>query len=100
MGHFSPPCVYMLEVLDKYSKDQFQKLKNAHRYLTERISQFRERSDHWDPDNGVFDRKDRYIYGRLRLEKFVNQKDLQTLSFDVRFNNYLLSLDGELPERS
>ena len=84
--------IYMLEIIDKCTKEQLQKLKNAHRYLTERISQFRERSSHWNPDKGVFDRKDRFIYGRLRLEKFQKFRETNTLSFDKRYSDYLFNL--------
>ena len=84
--------IYMLEIIDKCTKEQLQKLKNAHRYLTERISQFRERSSHWNPDKGVFDRKDRFIYGRLRLEKFQKFREVNTLSFDKRYSDYLFNL--------
>jgi len=86
-------CIYMLGTMDNYTKKVWQKLKNAHRYLTEVISQFRNRSEHWNPDEFVFDRKDRYIYGRLNLDKLEGLKDKMEKSFSFRYDKYLHSIN-------
>jgi hypothetical protein len=87
-------CIYMLGAMDNYTKKVWQKLKNAHRYHTELISQFRERSEHWNPEDSVFERKDRHIYGRLDLDKLELLRDKMERGLSDRYKQYLLEVEG------
>ena len=81
--------IYMLGALDSYITSSWQKLKNAHRYLAEVISQYRERSPMYDPAGGLWVRRDTYIYGRLNLEKLAQLYSTAVGSLNSRFETYI-----------
>ena len=84
--------IYMLGALDVYITSCWQKLKNAHRYLAEVVSQYRERSPHYDPGNGLWVRRDTYIYGRLELQKLEQLSKAAVESLNNRFETYIAKI--------
>ena len=61
--------VYLLPVLNSCTKKEFQKLKSAHRYFVEKVSQFRKRDRDFNPEENVWNNTNSNIYGRLDLRK-------------------------------
>ena len=82
--------IYMLPVFTSYTKKIFSKLSTAHRYFVAKITQFYNRDpDHWDPDNNVYEAKNRHIYGRLRIKTFDTMCSNQRINFMNRYDSFL-----------
>ena len=84
----------MLGTFDSYTCKSFQKLKNAHRYLAEVVSQYRERSPLYDPGSGLWVRRDTYIYGRLNLDKLEQLFNTAVKSLNSRYENYTANISS------
>ena len=93
--------IYMLPIFTNYTKKILGKLTTAHRYFVAKITQFYERDPiHWDPDNGVYESKNRHIYGRLRVKTFDTMFSNQKLNFNIRYDSFLKSVIVPLAIRS
>ena len=85
--------VYMLPVLNDIRNQKcYRKLQTAHRYLVANLSQYYDRSTLWDPENGKYENKTRYIYGRLGVKTLETMRCNQRLNYAKRFQNFRQSL--------
>ena len=83
--------VYLLPILTSCTKKEFQKLKSAHRYFVEKVSQFRKRDKDFDPEAGNWNNSNSNIYGRLDLRKLEETRAYSAYSFALRFKTYVKS---------
>ena len=84
--------VYMLPVLNSSTQAVLKELKTAHRYLVAELTQYYQRSpEHWDPQNGKYERSNRYMYGRLQIRTIDNMMSNQIYRFQDRFYAYINS---------
>ena len=82
--------IYMLPVLTSSTQAVFKELKTAHRYLVAELTQYYQRSpEHWDPQNGKYERGNRYMYGRLKIRAVDTMLCNQIFRFQRRFYCYI-----------
>ena len=85
--------VYLLPVLRDSSHAAWQALKSAHRYLVGNITQFFKRSPtHWNKSQKIFNAKNRYIYGRLRIPTLDTMAHNQAIRFTARYQKFLTTI--------
>ncbi len=86
----------MLPLLNNPStKKIYDKLKTAHRDFVMYLTLFKERNpDLWDPDRGLFNHKNRFVYANLSIKSFDTIVINQTVGFNERFLGFLSSLDS------
>ena len=91
--------IYMLPVFTKYTKAILSKLSTAHRYFIMKITQFKNRDpEHWDPDNRIYEARNRFIYGRLKIKTFDTMLINQQVKFAKRYDSFLESIRPHRPE--
>lgn len=87
--------VYLLPVLSDSTHKSWQKLKTAHRYFVANVTQFYKRAkSYWNPDLGIYNAKNRYIYGRLRVPTLDTMVFNQKFRFSQRFSKYISSISS------
>ena len=85
--------VYMLPVLRDSSHLAWKKLKSAHRYLVANLTQFYKRCPtHWNKTLKIFNPKNRYIYGRLRIPTLDTMLYNQSIRFSARYAKFTTSI--------
>ena len=75
----------------------FKVLRVAHRNFISLVTQFHQRSEHWNPDHGIYRPWNRYIYGRLRIPTLDTMIHNQTIAFKKRFNAFCTSVRRIIP---
>ena len=92
--------VYMLPVLNSSTQAVLKELKTAHRYLVAELTQYYQRSpEHWDPQNGKYERGNRYMYGRLQVRTVDSMISNQLYRFQTRFHSYIKSFSPNEAEK-
>jgi hypothetical protein len=82
--------IYCLSIFDNYTVKTWSKLKAAHGRMIGEFTQFKDRDKvHWDPENGLFDNRNRIVYGRLRIKTFDTMVNNIKVGFENRFEEYI-----------
>ena len=104
---------YLLPCVRDTTATNLQVLKKAHRNFVAEITQYYQRSKttyanksyydpvtntdkpfpYWDPDNGHYERGNRYLYGRLRVCTVDTMLHNQTQKFEKRYVDYIACFD-------
>ena len=76
--------------------------KNARKQfaIIEELTQYYQRSpEHWDPQNGKYERGNRYMYGRLQIRTVDNMISNQVYRFQKRFHSYINTFSSNEAEK-
>ena len=109
--------IYLLPLLRHCTKATFQQIRKSHRYMVAELTQYYQRSKlsygkrtyldlngetqtfpHWDPDNGKYERGNRYMYGRIRIPTVNTMMMNQAQSFETRYWKYVAKVGFEAPK--
>ena len=108
--------IYLLPVLRNSTKEVFKQIRKSHRNMTAELTQYYQRSKltfgtrtylnsdgesvhfpHWDPENGQFERGNRFMYSRIRIPTVDSMIRNQARSFEARYWLYVNKIGYEAP---
>ena len=85
--------IYMMSIIETVPKTQFAKLRKAHRYMVETLTQTRQRCPEWyDKDQVVWQNTNTNIYNRAQIPKFDIQVGCIKEAFFERYEQFLSSI--------
>jgi len=88
--------VYLLPILE-FRPKILVKLRKAHSFLIQRVTQWKEREDRaiYNPEQGKKTIRNRYVYGRLRIKTLETMIHNQRIGFAQRYEIYCDRIKNE-----